>query len=83
MTKDEMMCLYYYNSAQENYEEAQRRIAMAMSECEKYVYLPGKCASRDFAWTATPETIARLKEDGFDVDKVWSPLEYWSIEWGY
>lgn len=64
-----------------NYKEAQRRIAEAMKNGEKYVYLPGKSNSEEFYWSATPETITRLKEDGFDIDKVWDPFEYWSIEW--
>ena len=40
-------------------------------------------SSGEFTWSATEETIARLREDGFDIDKVWDPWEYWSIEWGY
>ena len=55
-----------------------------MESGEKYVYLPGKNdSSGEFTWSATDETIARLREDGFDIDKVWNPWEYWSIEWGY
>ena len=40
-------------------------------------------SSGEFNWSATDGTIARLREDGFDIDKVWDPWEYWSIEWGY
>ena len=85
MTKEEMVNAYYtpgYNKL--NYEEAQRRIKEAMESGEKYVYLPGKNGSRfEFTWSATYETIARLREDGFDIDVVWDPWDYWSIEWGY
>ena len=80
-----MMNAYYtpgYNKL--NYEEAQKRIKEAMESGEKYVYLPGKNGSSgEFNWSATDETIARLREDGFDIDKVWNPWKYWSIEWGY
>ena len=80
-----MVNAYYtpgYNKL--NYEEAQKRIKEAMESGEKYVYLPGKNGGRcEFAWSATEETIARLRKDGFDIDKVWQPWEYWSIEWGY
>ena len=55
-----------------------------MKSGKKYVYLPGKNGSRfEFTWSATYETIARLREDGFDIDVVWDPWDYWSIEWGY
>lgn len=85
MTKEEMVNAYYINGdGERNYEEAQKRIKKAMKSGEKYVYLPGKNGSRDmFDWSATDETIARLREDGFDIDKAWDPWDYWSIEWGY
>ena len=85
MTKDEMVSAYYANGdGERNYEEAQKRIKEAMVNGEKYVYLPGKNGSSDeFVWSATHDTIMRLIEDGFDVDKVWDPFEYWSVEWGY
>ena len=61
-----------------------RWIRKAMEKGEPYVYLPGKNGSSDeFTWSATYDTIARLREDGFDIDKVWDPWEYWSVEWGY
>ena len=67
-----------------NYKEAQKRIKEAMESGKKCVYLPGKNGSRfEFTWSATYETIARLREDGFDIDVVWDPWDYWSIEWGY
>ncbi len=85
MTKEEMMDAYYINANDErNYEEAQRRIREAMQNGEKYVYLPGKNGSSgEFTWSATSTTIGRLIADGFDIDKVWNPWEYWSVEWGY
>lgn len=85
MTKEEMMDAYYINGdGERNYEEAQKRIREAMEKGEPYVYLPGKNGSSgEFAWSATHDTIMRLMEDGFDVDEVWDPFEYWSIEWGY
>ena len=52
-----------------------------MMNGEKYVYLPGKNRIADFSWCATIETIDRLKEDGFAIDDVWDPWEYWSVEW--
>ena len=53
-------------------------------EGEPYVLLPGKNGmTADFNWVALPETIERLRKDGFDIDKVWDPFEYWSVEWGY
>ena len=80
-----MINAYYtpgYNKL--NYEEAQKRIKEAMVSGEKYVYLPGKNGSSgEFTWSATDGTIAKLREDGFDIDVVWDPWEYWSIEWGY
>ena len=85
MTKEEMINAYYTNSdGRRNYEEAQRRIKEAMQKGESHVYLPGKNGSRfEFTWSATYETIARLREDGFNIDVVWDPWDYWSIEWGY
>ena len=83
MTKEEMLDAYY-TDYDKNYKEAQKRIKEAMESGEKYVYLPGKNGgSCEFTWSATEETIARLRKDGFDIDKVWQPWEYWSIEWGY
>lgn len=64
-----------------NYKEAQRKIAEAMKAGEDYVYLPGKNNREEFTWSATYETISRLREDGFDIDEVWDPWEYWSVEW--
>ena len=79
MTREEMMKQYY----ESNYEKAQEMIQKAMEKGDKYVYLPGKNSRDEFRWCATPETIDRLREDGFDIDVVWSPWEYWSVEWGY
>ena len=74
----------YYADYDKNYKEAQKRIKEAMESGEKYVYLPGKNGSSgEFTWSATDGTIAKLREDGFDIDVVWDPWEYWSIEWGY
>lgn len=82
MTRDEMINAYYINGCDQlNYVEAQRRIKEAMQAGERYVYLPGKNNPDDFKWVATYETIDRLRKDGFDVDKVWCPWEYWSVEW--
>ena len=79
-----MLQRYSPTNGKNNYIEAQRRIKEAMEKGERYVYLPGKNGSvSDFSWVATYETISRLREDGFDVDEVWNPYEYWSIEWGY
>lgn len=67
-----------------NYRQAQDRIRSAMQNGEPYVYLPGKNNSaNEFTWVAMPETIERLRADGFNIDKVWDPYEYWSVEWGY
>lgn len=80
MTKDEMLKKYSISNRENNYKEAQRRIAEAMKNGEKYVLLSGKNLQGEF----TQETINRLKEDGFDIDRVWNPFEYWSVEWyGY
>ena len=81
MTREEMCEKFYTHNSDNNYKEAQRRIKEAMEKGEPYVYLPGKCNLDEFSWVATPETIYRLREDGFDIDKVWNPFEYWSIEW--
>ena len=79
-----MVNAYYINGDSErNYEEAQRQIKEAMEKGEPYVLLPGKNSRDEFSWVASPDTIARLQEDGFDIDKVWDPWEYWSVEWGY
>ena len=84
MTKEEMVNAYYTGHDEQNYEEAQRRIKEAMQKGKAYVYLPGKNGNSDeFTWSATKETIKRLQEDGFDIDKVWVCWDYWSIEWGY
>ena len=85
MTREEMINAYYINGDDDdqNYEEAQRRIKKAMQKGENHVYLPGKNGSGGkFTWSATNKTIARLREDGFDIDVVWDPCEFWSIEWG-
>ena len=82
MTKEEIVEAYYINGDNErNYEEAQKRIKEAMESGKKYVYLPGKNCADEFTWVATSKTIARLICDGFDIDKVWNPWEYWSVEW--
>lgn len=78
-----MSKFYNKDNSEDNYEEAQRRIREAMERGEKYVLLPGKNSEDEFTWTAIPETISKLREDGFDIDKVWQPWDYWSIEWGY
>ena len=84
MTKEEMLEKYYTQSEENNYQEAQKRIKEAMEEGKKYVYLPGKNNSEsEFAWSATSDTISRLREDGFSIDEYWDPYEYWSVEWGY
>ena len=75
-----MLRQYSTLHGENNYEEAQQRIKNAMMHGEKYVLLPREGFS-DFSWHASSETIARLREDGFDIDKVWQPYEYWSIEW--
>ena len=83
MTKEQMMNKFYTKKEVCNYKEAQLRIQAAMRKGEDYVYLPGKNMASDFNWVALPETIERLRKDGFDIDKVWNPYEYWSVEWGY
>ena len=84
MIREEMVNTYYTGYDNQNYEEAQKRIKEAMESGEKYVYLPGKNGSSgEFNWSATDGTIAILREDGFDIDVVWDPWDYWSIEWGY
>ena len=84
MTKEQMMNKFYTKKSSYNYKEAQLRIQSAMRRGEPYVLLPGKNGmTNDFSWTASPETIERLRKDGFDIDKVWDPYEYWSVEWGY
>ena len=82
MTKEQMMNKFYTKKEGYNYKEAQLRIQSAMRRGEPYVLLPGKNGmTADFSWTATPETIQKLRRDGFDIDKVWDPFEYWSVEW--
>lgn len=84
MTKEQMMSKFYTKRGSYNYKEAQLKIQSAMRRGEPYVLLPGKNGmTHDFSWTALPETIERLRKDGFDIDKVWNPFEYWSVEWGY
>ena len=68
MTREEMVNTYYTGYDNQNYEEAQKRIKEAMESGEKYVYLPGKNGSSgEFTWSATDGTIARLREDGFNI----------------
>ena len=84
MTKEEMLSAYFKQDNEKNYQEAQKQIKEAMENGKQYVYLPGKNGSEgEFKWSATEETISRLKEDGFDIDVMWDPWEYWSVEWGY
>ena len=83
MTKEEMMNAYYVNLDNKNYEEAQEKIKKAMKAGEKHIMLPGKNNADNFDWVATPYTIAKLIADGFDIDKIWDPYEYWSVEWGF
>ena len=70
-----------YGPNANNYNEAQNRIAKAMKKGYNYVYLPGKSNADDFDWVATEETIEKLRNDGFYIDEMWEPLEYWSVEW--
>lgn len=81
MTRQEMEERYLKTKGEANYEEAQRRIQEAMQNGYHYVYLPKEEFSHEFSWWATSETIHRLVEDGFDLNKTWQPYEYWSIEW--
>ena len=81
MTKEEMLANYSQDNLDNNYAKAQEKIKEAMLKGEHYVLLPGKNNADEFGWVAVPETIERLREDGFDIDKVWDPWEYWSIEW--
>ena len=84
MTKDEMLERYSpTKSKQNNYEEAQRRIKEAMENGEKYCYLPREEYAAEFTWTVTSDTIGRLINDGFHIDEIWQPAEYYSVEWGY
>ena len=83
MTKQEMMERYYPNFDKNNYKTACDMSREAMQDGEKGVYLPGKSSISDFNWVATHDTIERLREDGFNIDVVWNPCEYWSIEWGF
>ena len=83
MTKEEMLDAYY-TDYDKNYKEAQKRIKEAMESGKKCVYLPGKNGGRcEFTWSATEETIERLRKDGFDIDVTWNPCIWWSVEWGY
>ena len=81
MTKEEMLEKYSPHVGENNYKEAQKRIKEAMENGEMYVYLPGKNNTSEFSWCATIETIYKLKEDGFNIDDIWNPFEYWSVEW--
>ena len=84
MTKDEMLERYSpTKSKQNNYEEAQRRIKEAMENGEKYCYLPREEYEAEFTWTVTSDTISRLINDGFHIDEILQPAEYYSVEWGY
>lgn len=84
MTKDEMLEMYSpTQSKTNNYEEAQRRIKEAMEKGEKYVYLPREEYKNEFTWYATWDTISQLMHDGFHIDVMWKPSEYWSVEWGW
>lgn len=81
MTKEEMIKRFLVTKGEANYEEAQRRIKEAMLRGENYVYLPRPEFESQFDWVVCPETIERLKEDGFAIDKEWQPYEYFSVEW--
>jgi len=81
MTREEMENQYFKNAGEANYEEAQRRIKEAMEKGEYYVYLPKREFASEFSWTVTSETIGKLVNDGFDINKVWDPYEYYSVEW--
>ena len=80
MTKDEMLKQFFPYAKENNYQEAQRRIAKAMSEGEDHVYLPMD-GLPCFSWHVTGETIAQLALDGFKINETWQPAEYYSIEW--
>ena len=69
MTKEEMLASYSQDNVDNNYTKAQEKIKEAMLRGEQYVYLPGKNNKDEFSWVALPETISRLREDGFDIDK--------------
>ena len=81
MTRQEMVEKYSAIGGENNYVEAQRRIKEAMLKGESYVLLPKEEFNGEFSWWATSDTISRLVNDGFDLNKVWQPAEYWSIEW--
>ena len=82
MTKKEMLQKYStVHNNENNYVEAQRRIREAMQSGEQHVLLPKELFKEEFSWWATSETIERLRQDGFDINKVWQPWEYDSIEW--
>lgn len=81
MTKDEMIAHYFRGGIENNYAEAQDRIKKAMLEGNIYVYLPKEEYAGEFNWVALTSTICRLKEDGFNINKIWDPEEYWSVEW--
>ena len=72
---------YYKPSVELNYIEAQERIKEAMQVNENYVYLPKETYKHEFKWFLMPDTLVRLLEDGFRVNELWDPEEYWSIEW--
>lgn len=80
MLVDEMLEKNYPSGAN-NFNEALERIKQAMRNGEKYVYLPKEECKKEFSWWATYETISKLREEGFDINKVWEPWEYWSVEW--
>lgn len=81
MTKDEMLEKYYGLDNETNYKEAQDRIKEAMQQGENYVYLPKESCKSEFTWWVLDKTIDRLREDGFDINQIWDPDEYWSVEW--
>lgn len=72
---------YYKPSVEQNYVEAQERIKKAMQDHENYVYLPKETYKSQFKWFLMPDTLTRLLDDGFHVNELWDPEEYWSIEW--
>lgn len=81
MTKEEMVKRYLVTKGNANYEEAQRRIRDAMLKGENYVQLPKPEFESQFGWAVCSETLERLKEDGFAINKEWQPYEYYSVEW--